>query len=179
MWILNFIQKHPFEATLIGCVAVILILALFRIGKKGTWDKDVFDMRFSNSSSPPVQAQRKESAGEARCRAFLEQYFVRRFPSTRPDFLNNPVTGSKHNLELDCYNSEMALAVEYNGRQHYEYTPFFHKNKEAFYNQKYRDDMKRRMCQQAGITLIEVPYNATNIEQFLESELRKLGYAKR
>lgn len=175
MGFIKFISTHPFESVVIASVILILIMALFRRNKNGTWGCDILSMRFSNVAT----TRKKESKGEARSRAFVENYFVRRFPSCRPDFLNNPVTGSKHNLELDCYNAELALAIEYNGRQHYEYTPFFHKNKEAFYNQKYRDDMKRRMCQQAGITLIEVPYNVGNIEEYLLQELRRLGYSKR
>ena len=53
-----------------------------------------------------------------------------------------PVTGGNFNLELDCFNKELRIGLEYNGVQHYKYVPYFHKNKEAFLNQKYRDDMK-------------------------------------
>ena len=88
----------------------------------------------------------------------LENAFDRSFGKARPNFLNNPVTGGNFNLELDCYNPELKLAVEYNGVQHYKYTPHFHKNNEAFLNQKYRDELKRRMCKDNMITLIEVPY---------------------
>ena len=72
----------------------------------------------------------------------------------------------------------MKLAVEYNGIQHYKYVPFFHNNKEAFLNQKYRDQMKRQMCKENGVFLIEVPYavKVENIKDFLVKELRKIGY---
>ena len=64
--------------------------------------------------------------------------------------------------------------MEYNGVQHYKYVPYFHKNNEAFLNQKYRDDMKRRMCKDQNIILIEVPYTVKleNIERFIKDELR-------
>jgi hypothetical protein len=58
--------------------------------------------------------------------------------------------------------------------------PYFHKNKEAFYNQKYRDELKKRMCKDNGIILIEVPYTVKEheIEDFLINELRKHRYLK-
>ena len=60
-------------------------------------------------------------------------------------------------------------------KQHYEYVPYFHKNKEAFYNQKYRDELKKRMCKDNGIVLIEVPYTVKeqDIEDFLTKQIRK------
>lgn len=74
----------------------------------------------------------------------------------RPDFLKNPETGK--NLELDCYCEEYALAVEYNGVQHYKFPSVYHKTEEEFYNQVYRDRLKRKLCDEAGIYLISVPY---------------------
>jgi hypothetical protein len=92
----------------------------------------------------------------------------------------NPVTGSRHNLELDCYNDQLRLAVEYNGAQHYKYIPYFHKNKEAFYNQKYRDELKRLRCKELGIVLIDIPYTENkNLERYLEEQLRIHGFYQR
>ena len=89
--------------------------------------------------------------------------------------MNNPVTGGNFNLELDCYNQDLNIACEYNGAQHYKYIPYFHKNKEAFYNQRYRDELKRRICKDNGIILIEVPHTVKteNIENYISKELKK------
>ena len=110
----------------------------------------------------------------------LEETFNVPFDKSRPDFLRNPVTGNTHNLELDCYNSKLRLACEYSSRQHYKYTPFFHKNKEAFLNQKYRDQMKQTKCKENGINLIEVPYTVKNheIEMYIKKGLKHMGYIK-
>ena len=90
-------------------------------------------------------------------------------------FLNNKITGGNYNLEIDCYNEELKLGVEYDGAQHHKYIPYFHKNKEAFYNQKYRDTLKEYMCKENGVILIRVPYTikVENIESYLRKELSK------
>jgi hypothetical protein len=91
----------------------------------------------------------------------------------------NPVTGSQFNLELDCFNESLKLAVEYNGAQHYQFIPFFHKNQEAFYNQKYRDELKRMRCREMGITLIEVPHTEDKrLEAYLEEQLKRHGFTR-
>lgn len=119
-----------------------------------------------------------ESIGEKICRTHMEQRFGKPFIKSRPDFLKNPITNN--NLELDCFSDELKLAVEYNGKQHYEFVPRFHKNKEEFYGQKYRDDIKRRLCLENGIDLIEVPFSISHesIPMYLDTLLEKLGKIK-
>ena len=163
-------KKYGFEIAVGMSVLIILVLAIFRIGKKGTWSSTYM------SPPKPIRKPPQESKGEVECRRVLEQYFSKPFAKARPDFLRNPVTSQgmdSNNLELDCYNAELKLAVEYNGIQHYKYIPYFHKNKEAFQNQKYRDYMKREMCEKNGITLIEVPYTVKvdEIKSFLLNKL--------
>jgi hypothetical protein len=97
-----------------------------------------------------------ESRGEKLCRNILEKFFNKPFPTCRPDFLVN--TESNANLELDCYNEELNLAVEYNGAQHYNYPNKFHKTEEEFKEQLRRDALKKQICQDRGIYLLIVPY---------------------
>jgi hypothetical protein len=178
-----------FEICLGLSIAALIIFAIYNKlkGSKGTYSKPgKYFVTLPNSKKTnshyikrdPKKESKKESKGEAECRRVLQSLFRKHFPSQRPDFLRNPVTGGHFNLELDCYNSELGLAVEYNGVQHYKYTKFFHRNKEHFMNQKYRDDMKRRICKDNNIVLIEVPYTVklNNIKAFLITELRKNGY---
>jgi hypothetical protein len=172
----EFWDKRGFEALIIASIAVIAILALFRIGKKGTWSTSYY-MPTSSKHDKSESGMRvpKESSGEIECRRVLQHIFNRPFSKSRPNFLNNPITGM--NLELDMYEPSLKIACEYNGVQHYKYTPYFHANKEAFNNQKYRDELKRRMCRDNGITLIEVP-NTVKIGQiysYIRSKLSALG----
>ncbi len=153
----------------LACLAFILIYGFFSMlmGKKGTWSDTLPPPRDSLNS--PETTDARDSAGEKRVRAFLEGYFNLPFGKVRPNFLENSVTG--HNLELDCYNDQLKLACEYQGRQHYQYVPYFHRNKEAFYNQKYRDELKKIYCSAHGIHLLIVPYTEKDLENYL---LRKL-----
>jgi hypothetical protein len=115
----------------------------------------------------------KDSKGEIECKKIAENIFKRPFYKTRPDFLRN-VNGQ--NLELDVYNDELKIAIEYNGRQHYHFIPYFHKTRDGFNNQKQRDFIKRLLCEKNKINLIEVPYNVKieDIKYFIMNELDKI-----
>lgn len=186
----NFWNNNGFEIILALCLGFLIIYGFYRFVTKGKgkWDeiKDIKNIKnYSNNYVPPTYNQNKkkppkESKGEIECKRILEKIFNKPFNKIRPNFLNNPVTGGEFNLEIDCYNNDLRLGIEYSGRQHYEYIPFFHKNKEAFYNQKYRDELKRRICKDNNINLIEVPYTVKveHIENYLVNELRRHGYLK-
>lgn len=178
-------DERGYEIILGLCIAFILIFSLYRkiTGGRGTWStKYQSPYQFDKKNVPDQQPNRyqppRESKGETECRRVLEYLFKRPFGKERPDFLRNPVTNGSFNLELDCYNRDLQIAVEYNGEQHYKYIPFFHRNKDSFTNQKYRDELKRRMCRDNGVVLIEVPYTIKleGIKEYLEKELRKVGY---
>lgn len=172
-------NTYGYEIIVVASIVTILLLALFRIGKKGTWSTpSSLDVSSLQDKKKKRKGAPKDSKGEIECRRVLQKLFGKSFNKDRPDFLRNTVTGGSFNLELDCYDSEMGLAVEYSGQQHYKYVPYFHKNKEAFLNQKYRDDMKRRICRDNNIILIEVPYTVAvnDIESYLTNIIRKFGF---
>jgi hypothetical protein len=118
----------------------------------------------------------KISKGEQICKDILEQLFDKEFVSIRPDWLKNPETG--RNLEIDCYNEELKLAVEVSGKQHYQHVKHFHKTQEAFYKQMERDTYKRRKILERGLTFIEIPNTVkhNHIYPFLIKLLRQYGY---
>lgn len=181
----EFWEKYGFIISLVIFILIVIISAIFRLGKKGNRSGKNSQLFMGNKNDKMDnleinnEPRRKPIGGksEGLCRKVLETYFNKPFPKARPDFLRNPVTGNNFNLEIDCYNDEMKLGLEYNGAQHYKFTPYFHKSKEAFQNQMYRDELKRRMCRENGVTLIEVPYTVKydDIPKYIMDKLRGLN----
>jgi hypothetical protein len=80
-------------------------------------------------------------------------------------------------LELDGYCPELGLAFEYQGAQHSEYVPFFHRNGIADYvAQRQRDAEKLERADERWITVIVVWHTVKNVEAFLDEALEELGY---
>jgi hypothetical protein len=96
------------------------------------------------------------SRGEAICREVLETRYGVTFPRKRPKWLINPETGRR--LELDCYSKQLRIAVEYNGKQHYEWPNMTGQKQEEFIAQVRRDMLKEKICKRRGVHLIVVPY---------------------
>lgn len=114
------------------------------------------------------------SKGERHTARVLRRLFpFHYFHKCRPHFLRNPLTGRC--LELDFFCRKLKVAIEYQGRQHYEQVDQFQTNSQ-FHAQLYRDSLKRQICEQHGITLIEIPYSYISeeqIEHFLRIEFAK------
>lgn len=97
----------------------------------------------------------KSGRYETACRAYIEARFGRKFPNCRPLFLRNPETG--RNLELDCYNEDLRLAVEYQGPQHYGKDIGRGLTNSDLLAIQRRDRFKVAICERLGVDLIVVP----------------------
>lgn len=190
---LFWIQEYYFEVVIIGCIGFLVLYAVYSklSGKKGTWSKitpkiihneeeeNEEESVYNNEETTKKRRRRGgggESKGEVECRRVMQKLFDKPFYKIRPQFLNNPVTFGTNNLELDCFNEELKLAVEYDGAQHYKFIPHFHKTHDGFMNQRYRDYMKEQMCKENKIRLIRVPYTVKieNIESFIVNKLEEM-----
>lgn len=119
---------------------------------------------------------------EQLCRILLEEIFKKRFPKTRPSWLK----GLKGiSLELDGYNSELALAFEFQGPHHNHHIPYFHDSKRRLgirlSDQKKRDSIKRRKCKENRVRLIEISYSYSRksiqeLGDFLLDECRNFKF---
>lgn len=119
----------------------------------------------------PLKKKKRVSAGERICCRVMEEIFGAPFVNQRPKFLENPETG--YNLELDCYNEKLGIAVEYNGIQHYEYPNFTRQSQDEFFQQLRRDLLKVELCDINGVYLIVVPYTVSHdkIPQFIRDKI--------
>jgi very-short-patch-repair endonuclease len=59
-------------------------------------------------------------------------------------------------MELDLYNAELKLAVEYDGPHHYSFPNEYHATLEEFQQQHARDVLKDARCAERAVKLIRV-----------------------
>lgn len=111
-----------------------------------------------------------EKVHEKECRRIVEKYFNASFPTIRPTWLTY-----KKPMELDMYNEELKLAFEYDGKQHYEYSPFFHSSPDKFTEQQYKDRLKDKLCKEKGVCLIRIPYTIEyqDLEKYIIDKIKK------
>lgn len=126
---------------------------------------------------PTSIGNKSRSKGEIQCHIAITNITGEEFMAgVRPNILKNPDT--KRNLELDVYNEQLKIAIEYQGEQHYKIVKSFGMDENSMKKQKERDQLKRELCKKNNIMLIEVPYTVklNDIEKYLRNELKKLGY---
>ena len=119
-----------------------------------------------------------KNRGEKIVRYCFEKMLLCDFNKIRVDWMRNPETGQK--LELDGYNEQMGVAFEHQGQQHEKDCRISNK----FYDPKIliRDEIKRQKCKECVIKLIEVPeigrrLRVKNLVHFLLSEFYKHNIA--
>jgi hypothetical protein len=120
---------------------------LWKCSENHEWKATFGKIKNAGRWCPQCSSGRSEQL----CRGIFEEHYNAKFPNKKPKFLKG--------LELDGYNEELNIAFEYNGRQHYKYIPYFHKNGEQdFIEQQERDRRKYRICAKKNIKLILIPY---------------------
>ncbi len=110
-----------------------------------------------------MSTSKLQRATRERLRVLLNSYEL--IENAHPDWLVNPVTGRR--LELDLYLPEVNIAIEVQGQQHFAYTPMFHASPDDFEAQKQRDNIKRDLCEKRGVALYEISCPA-EIETLLD-----------
>lgn len=97
---------------------------------------------------------------EAQLFSITKEFFKDAIFQYRSDWLDRQ--------SLDIYIPSIKVAIEYQGRQHYEPVDFFG-GKSGFESLKERDERKIKLCHENGIKLVEWSYTLNiNKENFLE-----------
>lgn len=135
--------------------------------------------QFKSVDPSEVKSKRFESKGERKCREVIEYIYGKPFPCVRPQFLRNPETARL--MELDCYNEELKIAIEYNGIQHYVFPNYTNQSYEEFINQRRRDQLKVNLCDLNGVYLITVPFNVKidQIDEYIRYYLPEVVQQRR
>lgn len=138
----------------------------FECSKGHTWSCHISNVYSEKSGCPECST----TTGERRCRFILETIFKKPFIKTR-----DVVKINNQRLELDMYNEELNICLEYDGPQHYfEDKNFFHKEG-GFEEQVQRDSLKKKYCVDNRIKLIVVPYTIYKFMDTVEFILSELS----
>lgn len=98
---------------------------------------------------------RRSRGGASRGQAALTSIFKKLLPGE--EVRTEEPIGDR--LRLDVYCPGYMLGAEFHGRQHFEYTQFFHPTLEDFHAAQRRDERKVELCGDLGIALVVVRYN--------------------
>jgi hypothetical protein len=74
-------------------------------------------------------------------------------------------------LEFDIFIKSKNILIEYNGRQHYEYVPFFHKSYKIFEDQKKRDKRKKKLAIKNEMKLIVFKYDEPIFKDYIVNKI--------
>ena len=125
-------------------------------GKEYVWNLTSYDV-FNDDS-------RKRSKYHIRARKLIKEIFNSYRILEEVKLPGSTSLHRKSVLYLDFYIPTISLAIEVHGQQHYEYSPFFHKNKADFLKSKTRDEDKIEWCDLNGIQLITLKYSESDDE---------------
>ena len=159
---------------IIAMVIILTVLFSKKSLKTKFLNNNNHNHNFSSFNDISIKKDSKDSKAEIICREFLEKHFNKSFAKIRPAWLKNPIT--KRCLELDCYNDELKIAIEYNGIQHYIWPNFTNQSYQDFVGQQFRDSFKFIKCKELGIELIIVPYTVkhNDIPNFLGNIIKNI-----
>lgn len=115
---------------------------------------------------------------------FTQDIYLSKGEKEIMDWLSKNNIEYKHNnlIQIDNLNVRPDfiinnIYIEYNGKQHYEFSKLFHKTELGFLKQQYRDQKLREYCKENNIKLVEIRYDQ-NVEEELEKIKDKLKNGK-
>lgn len=169
-----FIILKYISWSIVGLFVILSIFGIYLVIKSA--DPSILNQTSNLSIKGPVSGPKPGSKGEAECKRVVEEIFHRPFQSSfRPDWLKNPATG--RNLEIDIWNAELNLGIEYDGQQHFKPINGMGQSNSDFVYQVIKDKLKDDICKKRGVHLLRVPYTVrkNDIENYLTKKLKKIN----
>mgnify|MGYP003142723784 FL=1 len=108
--------------------------------------------------------KRKRSKHHVRARKLIKEVYHSYRILEEVKLPGSTSTHKRSVLYLDFFIPNIRKAVEVHGRQHYEYTPFFHKSKADFILAKARDEDKIEWCELNDIEIVTLKYSGSDDE---------------
>jgi len=114
----------------------------------------------------------KASKGELLIKVILDKYNINYIQEYK-------IPNQIYKFRYDFYLPEHNLLIEFHGRQHYEFIPYFHKTEDNFLQYKQRDIFKIELAKMLNYSFIEFNHNQLKnvskevFEMFLLSKLGK------
>ena len=115
-----------------------------------------------NGYSVAANDKRKRSKYHLRARNLLKEMYHSYRILEEVKLPGSTESHRKGVLFLDFFVPQIKLAIEVHGQQHYEYTPFFHKNKAEFAIAKAKDEDKIEWCELNKIDIVVLKYSDTD-----------------
>ena len=139
-----------------GCFTKVLIIC-----KKHGEFQQVANYHLMGNGCPNC----KSSKGELVIKAILDKYNI-------TDKQEYRIPEVADELYYDFYLPEYRLLIEFHGKQHYEYIPFFHDGRYSFEDQKVRDDVVRDAATRWKYRYLE--FNYKQLKQLTKEQFEEL-----
>lgn len=123
-------------------------------GKEYIWNLSSYDIKADD--------KRARSKYHLRARKLLKEIYHSYRILEEVKLPGSTALHRKGVLYLDFYIPQIRRAFEVHGQQHYEFCPFFHKNKADFVLAQAKDCDKIDWCKLNGIHIITLKYSDSN-----------------
>ena len=125
------------------------------------WETTAYDKLVGNrqqSANGCPSCARRKSQSEEKCFTIIKKK-IDKNKIERQHFLEYEDNfGKKRRMFIDFYISDLNMIIEYNGKQHYEFSEYFFDSIEEFKIQQERDQYLVKYCSENNIKLLVITY---------------------
>ena len=140
--------------------------------KRYMWDSSIQGYRLKKRSRGSRYTIQEFHKSEIKLTKIIESYYGTSnvVTSYHPKWAISP---RQVLYEYDIFIKDKKLLIEYNGKQHYEFTPFFHKYERNFVKQQQRDKRKIKLAKENGFKLMIFRYDEPIFKDYVLNKLEE------